>query len=141
MFICIYKSISLLLFKYIVYSLLLLLGFLYYNCPLAAVANKCPRLWDNKGLLSLILIKNYKSQARSVDIINRSVTMFTELTSSRCSVHISLLTKDQNRFNLLVAHSTVTLNHHFHAKQRSTLAHITTDVFRRIYKDHLCPYV
>lgn len=31
--------------------------FFKYYCPLAAVANKCPGLWDNKGTLILILIK------------------------------------------------------------------------------------
>ena len=44
------------LFKYIVYFLLLLLLFFCNIMSLAAVANKFPCLWDNKGILILILI-------------------------------------------------------------------------------------
>ena len=61
-FICIWEFILFyfLPFNYIVYFifiLLLLFCFvLKYNFPLAAVANKFPRLWENKGILILILI-------------------------------------------------------------------------------------
>ena len=61
MFICIYKTIIFLIFLIILfifyhsYCFGLFVCFVTF-CPLAAVANKCPCLWDNKEMLILILI-------------------------------------------------------------------------------------
>ena len=60
MLICIYKFILLdfLPFNYIILVFtIVIVFFIYlffkYFCPLAAVANKCSCLWENKGILIL----------------------------------------------------------------------------------------